>query len=199
MTERLDVRAALTALGWNSDDDLSRAISDYQRGCALPGRPALLVDGKAGPKTQAALRMSLARLRAGQGTASEHFSYSEFRCRCGGRYARCATVRVHRDLLIGLETYRAAVRRAVTVVSGYRCPQRNAEVGGATSSQHVYGAAADVEYAASDVAVRRLRRFSGIGRSAKTRKVRHVDVRHVSGNNTTGGTPDRPTIWNYAA
>lgn len=188
--------ADLKRLGWkpNSPEALTRAITDYQRGFALPGRPALLVDGKAGPRTQAAIALSLANLKAGKPTASRWFSFSEFRCKCGGKSDGCAVVRVHRALLIGLDQYRTA-HGPTTIVSGYRCPARNQKVGGASVSQHVYGAAADIALKAPVKVVQRLRRFSGIGH--KGGLVRHVDVRHVSGNNTTGGTPDRPTMWKY--
>lgn len=191
----------LNRLGWRvtSGDSFGRAIADFQRGYALPGQPALLVDGKAGSKTRAAIALSDTRRAKGQPTASAHFSFAEWRCQCGGRYAGCRLIVVHRALLIGLEALRAAnYPNGMSVASGYRCPIHNAKAGGATNSQHLFGAACDVAYAASDLAVKRLRRFSGIGRSASTHKVRHVDVRHLSGHNTTGGTPDQPTIWNYA-
>lgn len=190
---------ALKRLGWRirNDAELATALTDFQRGWAL-GEP-LAVDGVNGPKTRTAVRISLARLKAGQPTVSEHFSWSEFACHCRGRYADCRRIRLHHSLVTGLERYRARVGRPVSIVAGYRCPRHNAAVGGATSSQHLYGAAADVEYALADAVVAKLRVFSGIGRSRKTGKVRHVDVRHVSGNNTTGGTPDRPTRWVYAA
>ena len=35
--------------------------------------------------------------------------------------------------------------------SGYRCPEHNAEVGGASNSQHVLGTAADITYDGIDV------------------------------------------------
>jgi zinc D-Ala-D-Ala carboxypeptidase len=196
-----EVSAQLVKLGWNPKDavQLRLAVEAFQQGYALPGQPALLVDGKAGPKTRAAITRSVLRLQRGEPTASAHFSFSEWRCRCGGRYAGCRVILVHRELLVGLEDLRAQhYPSGLSIVSGYRCPIRNAKVGGATDSQHLYGGASDVEYAVSDVAVKRLRRFSGIGRSASTHKVRHVDVRHLTGHNSTHGTPARPTIWNYA-
>lgn len=194
-----DVPAALKRLGWRirDDRDLARAAADFQRGYALPGRPALLVDGKAGPKTRTELAQSLARLNAGQPTASRSFSYAEFGCGCRGRYPDCARIRVHRELLLGLEEYRDAAGGPVAVVSGYRCDRHNAAVGGASSSQHLYGAAVDLRYQLKVAAVERLRAFSGIGH--KGGLVRHVDVRHVSGNNTTAGTPARPTKWKYGS
>jgi zinc D-Ala-D-Ala carboxypeptidase len=190
---------ALVYLGWRirNDDDFTRAVEDFQRGFTLPGLPALLVDGKCGPKTKASLQASYDRGKAGKSTASEFFSYKEFACQCRGRYIDCRRIRVHRELLLGLNDYRRVVGGPVAIVSGYRCVRHNAAIGGASSSQHVYGAAADLGYRLSDRAVARLRRFAGIGRNSRSKLVRHVDVRHVSGNNTTGGTPDRATLWNY--
>lgn len=192
------INSGLKALGWlcRNADELHRAIEDFQRGWFL-GDP-LAVDGNPGPNTQRALTISLDRLKGGQGTASAHFSYREWRCGCGGSRNGCRVIVVHRPLLADLEVYRAQLGHGVTIASGYRCPLHNADVGGAKDSQHLYGGAADVAYDLSDVTVAKLRRFSGIGRSEKTHLVRHVDVRHLTGHNSTGGTPDRPTIWNYA-
>lgn len=199
MTEA-NLVGALKTLGWNPKgaEGIKRAITDFQRGFALPGVPALLVDGKNGPSTREGIRASLARAKAGKPTASKSFSFKEFRCTCGGRYSGCALIRVHRDLLIGLEALRE-VQGPISVISGYRCASRNQAVGGASSSQHVLGAACDISPVLKTVAVARLRRFSGIGFNQGTGKVRHVDVRHVSGNNTTGGTPGKPTTWRYGA
>lgn len=195
------VQTGLNRLGWKirADGDYgpvtTRAVADFQRGWNLGTR--LVVDGKAGRTTQAALSTSLRRLALKQPTASAHFSFSEFRCTCGGTLPGCRVVRVHRGLLRGLEAYRTAVGRGVSIVSGYRCEARNRQVGGATSSQHVNGCAADVTTVLAWRTVMRLQRFSGIGKVGSTGKVRHVDVRHLSGANRTGGTPDRPTLWNY--
>lgn len=187
---------ALVYLGWRirNDDDFERAVEDFQRGFTLPGLPALLVDGKCGPKTKASLQASYDRGKAGKTTASEFFSYREFACQCRGKYVDCRRIRVHRELLLGLNDYRRLVG-PTSVVSGYRCVRRNAAVGGASSSQHVYGSAADIACKLQTRAVLRLRRFAGLGH--KGGLVRHVDVRHVSGVNTTGGTPDRPSTWSY--
>jgi hypothetical protein len=187
----------LTSMGWKpTAATLPAVISEFQRGWHLG--PPLAIDGKLGPKTKAALQVSLDRRHAGKPDMSANFSAKEFLCKCGGKYKGCVRIRIHRALLSGLEQYRLTVGN-VAVVSGYRCPQHNAAVGGATSSQHVYGAAADVEPVSLYGAVAKLRRFSGIGYQKASKKVRHVDVRHLSGNNTTGGTPDRPTMWVYGA
>lgn len=198
------VQRNLNALGWtvvvdgvmSPGGETKRSVRDFQRGWNLGA--ALLVDGDPGPRTREALALSVGRKNQGLPTASTHFSFVEFKCKCGGAYRNCADIRVHRDLLRGLEDLRAHYYpNGMKIVSGYRCPGRNAAVGGASSSQHLYGAAADITAVTHYTNVTRLRRFSGIGKQSSTNKCRHVDVRHVSGNNTTGGTPDRPTIWNY--
>lgn len=51
-----------------------------------------------------------------------------------------------------LDPLREAVGRPITVNSGYRAPGLNLRVGGASSSQHVLGEAADIECAALSTA-----------------------------------------------
>lgn len=195
---KAQIVAELKALGWRirNDSDYKKAIQDFQRGWNLG--EALSVDGIAGRRTQAALLISQRRRKDRKGTCSAHFSFVEFRCKCGGRYSSCRRIRVHRALVRGLEELRGLLG-PFTPISGYRCPGHNASVGGATNSQHLYGAAADVPPKVRTLAVKRLRRFSGIGYRRSNGTVAHVDVRHVSGNNTTGGTPDRPTTWAYSS
>lgn len=189
--------AILRRLGWRVNDGptFRRALANFQTGYALGG--ALTADGVLGPKTTAALLRSEGARVAGRGTASAHFSFAEFACKCGGRYGSCERIKLRRQLVIGLEQYRAKAG-ATTIVSGYRCPGHNRAVGGASSSQHMFGGAADVGYALTDRQVARIGAFSGIGRSRTTHKVRHVDVRAIAGHNLTGGSTKRPTIWDYA-
>lgn len=196
----LDVTKALTTLGWKPTDAtrLKRAVEDFQRGWNLG--EALVIDGKPGPKTKAALQVSLNRKAKGHGTASAHFSFTEFKCHCGGKYTGCAVIRVHRGLLSSLEGYRARYAPAgMRVVSGYRCPRHNQAVGGASSSQHLYGSACDVDPKVSVTTLAKQRLFAGIGYKRSTKQVTHVDRRDISGNNTTGGTKDRPTTWIYSS
>lgn len=189
---------ALRRLGWRvrNPDERVEALRDFQRAYALPGVPGLLIDGKNGPATRTAIRESLRRNKAGKPDASGFYSFRDFACSCGGRLKGCRKVRVLRGLLIALDALcKITGGLKLAVVSGYRCPARNAAVGGASKSEHVDGAAADLAYPCTVLVARRLRRFSGIG--YKNGKVRHVDVRHLSGSNMTGGTPDRPTLWQY--
>lgn len=183
---RRHLRGALRELGW-AGADVDADLRAFQAGWRLG--PPLVVDGINGPKTREAVRKSLARRRAGLPDASEHFRFAEFACRCGGALPGCRRILVDRLLLDGLEAYRQLVGGPVDVVSGYRCPERNRRVGGASRSQHLTGKAADVRGVVSWQRVRGLRRFTGIGKYRRTGKVRHVDVR--PGNVTA------PAVWDY--
>ena len=65
---------------------------------------------------------------------------------------------------------------------------------------HPYGAAADTSSALhlTPAEVQGLHVFSGIGVGASTHTVQHVDVRHLSGHDVTGGTVLHPSMWTYA-
>ena len=158
----------------------------------------LTVDGQLGPKTTAALARSNYNRLHRKPTASAHFSFTEFRCTCRGGYSNCRVVLVRRELLQSLEKYRVRVG-PVSIASGYRCPRRNAAVGGATSSQHMYGVAVDIGYKMSASGLAAMHIAAGIGKSRSSGLVRHFDRRDIGGHNLTGGTLSRPTIWGYAS
>jgi len=69
---------------------------------------------------------------------SKHFSEREFRCPLSGES------RVSESLVTALEELRALIGLPITVLSGYRCPRYNQFIGGAQSSEHVRGQAADI-------------------------------------------------------
>ena len=189
MTTR-EVQQALKKLGWplRVDGAWGRetfaAVKDFQRGFAYW---RLLVDGFAGVKTQDALRKSV-RQRC---SCSPNFNFTEFKSKGDG------WIKVSRELVLGLEEYRELVGGPVSVISGYRDPQRNASIPGASkNSQHLYGNAADIAPVKTVAEVKRLGRFSGIGYQGASGLVRHVDVRHV-GPNSTGNSVADPAIWVY--
>lgn len=190
------LRAALRRMGWQGNA-LAADVRAFQAGWSLG--PPLAVDGINGPLTRAAIRRSLAELDAGRCDLSPHFRFAEFACRCGGVLPGCRGVLVLRPLVGAAERYRQAVGGPVDVLSGYRCPERNRRVGGATSSQHLFGAAADVKPVLTLSRVRGLGVLSGIGYSRLTRRVRHIDVRHVSPRNPTRSTTRHPAVWPYSA
>ena len=74
------------------------------------------------------------------GFLSPNFRASEFACRhCGQLPPNGMDPR----LISTLQRIRDYTGQPVTINSGYRCPTHNRNVGGATNSQHLLGAAAD--------------------------------------------------------
>lgn len=67
------------------------------------------------------------------------FKVREFRCRDGSD-----TVMVDGTLTVVLQCIREHFGKPVTITSGYRTAAHNAAVGGAKSSQHLLGRAADI-------------------------------------------------------
>jgi Peptidase M15 len=194
---KAQAKAALIAIGFdNANRNFAAAVNGFQRGWNLG--PALKVDSDFGPLTSAALAISLARRRAGKPTMSAHFSYVEFRCKDGGKFPDCQRIWILRTHVRRLELYRARIGGPVRIVSGCRCKRHNAAIGGARKSQHMLGAASDIQGILTLAQRRELKLFAGLGVKSSTRKVVHVDSRDVSGNNTTGGTPKNPTTWRYA-
>jgi Peptidase M15/Putative peptidoglycan binding domain len=177
------LQRTLRLLGWPIKVDgvigeqTTRAVRDFQRGYAFS---TLVAGGGVGPRTRAALRMTVRR----GGRCSQHFTFRSFRSPGDG------WIKLDRALARALEVYREAVGGPVAVLSGYRDPEWNAAHGGLPDSQHLYGTAADVEPALALDDVRALRVFSGIGYDAETGLVHHVDVRHC------GPNPGRASVAN---
>ena len=97
--------------------------------------PALDPDGKPGPLTTAAVKVS----RDTGYRLSPHFHWTEFRCH------HCKKWLVTRKGLQLLEKIRAGLYPdGLTIISAYRCPYWNGQVGGATNSQHITGLAWDI-------------------------------------------------------
>ncbi|MDK9357637.1 D-Ala-D-Ala carboxypeptidase family metallohydrolase [Lelliottia sp. V106_10] len=78
------------------------------------------------------------------GNLSEHFSTSEFACRCG-----CGFMSISQELIAVLESARCAFDAPVTINCGCRCSAHNKAVGGVPNSQHLQGIAADIVIAGS--------------------------------------------------
>lgn len=74
----------------------------------------------------------------------KHFKRSEFKCKCG-KYCDGYPVEPSEKLVELLEKIREHFGAAVTITSGIRCKTHNANVGGATGSQHLRGTAADIK------------------------------------------------------
>lgn len=131
----------LRALGLPAGSWLKRRASTRTFQQAFNLGPALSPDGRFGPATSAAARVSIAHGYR----VSASFRLSEFRCGCGGRSRGCRTALATRELLRSLEALRSRSYPAgLAIVSGYRCPSFNRRVGGISTSHHLTGEAADV-------------------------------------------------------
>lgn len=73
-----------------------------------------------------------------------HFSLDELRCSCDCAVPPRILDRL-RTLAQSLEIIRAEIQRPLLVISGFRCAERNARVGGAPASRHLMGDAADLQ------------------------------------------------------
>ena len=110
------------------------------------------------------------------------FAVREFRCRDG-----TDTVMVDETLTVLLQAIREHFGKAVLITSGYRTAAHNTAVGGAKSSQHLLGRAADIQVADTPVedvakyAESLMPTWGGVGRyPAKVGRAKgwvHVDTR----------------------
>lgn len=113
---------------------------------------------------------------------SPSFTVREFRCRDG-----TDTIMIDEGLVVLLQCIREHFGKPITITSGYRTAAHNAAVGGAKSSQHLLGRAADIQVAGTSVedvaayAESLLPGWGGVGRypvkAGRTKGWVHVDTR----------------------
>ena len=117
-------------------------------------------DGVPGGKTWAALLDAVAQGRGydpGKATTGgetaktgtfwddiEFFTREEFRCKCGGKYCNGFPAEIDMNMVKIADQIRSRIGKPITVNSGLRCKTHNANVGGVSNSQHLYGTAADL-------------------------------------------------------
>ena len=75
----------------------------------------------------------------------QYFKKSEFKCKCGGKYCTGYPAEIDMDMVKICDEIRKRIGKPISVNSGIRCKQHNANVGGVSNSQHVYGTAADLQ------------------------------------------------------
>lgn len=76
------------------------------------------------------------------GDLSLNFSRSEFACKGEGCCGQSSPISL--ELIDSLELLREQIGHPLIVSSGFRCNNYNTKVGGAPSSQHTQGVAADI-------------------------------------------------------
>jgi len=109
------------------------------------------------------------------GATGPRFSELELACR------HCGANECKKSLVDALEAFRTLSGKPVIVTSAYRCPQHNAEAGGAGRSEHVEGLAADIRVEGMtatqmEALARKVPAIRGIGRNDHQEYI-HVDVR----------------------
>jgi uncharacterized protein YcbK (DUF882 family) len=103
---------------------------------------------------------------------SRNFTVGEFASKDGAH-----VVILHPALLLGLQALRDHVQRPITINSGYRSPSHNASIGGASSSYHTRGMAADITIAGmTPLEVASLANDMGFGGIKAYPSFTHVDV-----------------------
>ena len=68
----------------------------------------------------------------------QYFTEREMQCPCCGR------AQMHLEFVEWLDSVRADLGEPMIVTSGFRCEDRNKQIGGAAHSQHRYGRAVDI-------------------------------------------------------
>ena len=74
----------------------------------------------------------------------EYFTREEFKCKCGGKYCNGYPAEPDERMMRIADAIRKRIGKPITVNSGLRCKTHNANVGGVSNSQHLYGTAADL-------------------------------------------------------
>ena len=120
---------------------------------------------------------------------SENFQYKEFFC-----YG-IEPPQIYFDNIFKLahclQKVRDAVNRPIIINSGWRTKEHNAAVGGASSSQHLIGKAADIRIKGlsvkfANIYLAKYGNFNGFGIAGS---YTHVDIRDVVNN--------RIVVWTY--
>ena len=146
-------------------------------------------DGVCGTETEKAMTHAVAygmpvkkeeTVASGDGLyGSKYFKRNEFHCKCG-KYCDGFPVEPSEKLVKLLDQIREHFNAPVTITSGVRCKTHNTNVGGASSSQHLKGTAADIKVKGvtpENVAAYAETLLPGTGGIGRYGTFTHVDVR----------------------
>ena len=104
------------------------------------GYYTIRVDGISGPGTEQAVR----DFQKAEGLeVIKYFTREEFRCKCGGKYCNGFPAEPQEGMVRAMDNVREHFGRAIIPNSGVRCEVHNANVGGVSTSRHLYGKAVD--------------------------------------------------------
>lgn len=110
----------------------------------------LTADGVCGTETEKALKhavtygMPAKKVEAETGWEGiKHFKKSEFACKCG-KYCNGYPEDIDMKMVKYADAIRERIGKPISINSGLRCKTHNANVGGVSNSQHLYGTAADL-------------------------------------------------------
>lgn len=114
---------------------------------------------------------------------TEHFSVSEFRCKCGETHDTIINPELPKKLE---QLFKALNCSAIVINSGYRCPAYSVNIGGSSSDFHTKGYAADIvcyDQSGNKISSKKVScvaqdvGFGGIANIDGTYTATHVDVR----------------------
>ena len=114
---------------------------------------------------------------------AEHFSVSEFRCKCGGSHDTILNSELPEKLE---KLFKALNCSAIVINSGYRCPTHSVNIGGSATDLHTKGYAADIvcyDQSGNKISSKKVScvaqdvGFGGIANIDSTYTATHVDVR----------------------
>lgn len=108
---------------------------------------------------------------------TKNFYSNEFDCKC--KRPNCKQTLIDTDHVANLQLLRDRLGKPIDQNCGYRCPEHNVEVGGASGSQHPEGYASDIVVAGmspDQVADIAEQYFNGLGRYDT---FTHVDSRSL--------------------
>lgn len=111
----------------------------------------------------------------------KNFKYSEFKCKCGGKYCNGYPVPFSYDLAKNLQTIRTYFGKPLIITSPLRCETWNSKKGGVKNSKHKKGWACDfyikgVSYNTLSRYVKKLPYFNYCYRVKKNQDVMHYDI-----------------------
>ena len=75
---------------------------------------------------------------------TKNFHLDEFECKSGADMPDDVLDEIQ-FLAENLQKLRDRIGKSITITSGYRSPDHNRKIGGATVSQHIFGRAADIK------------------------------------------------------